>query len=78
MSLRSELIKRLDQLEHRKMMIPRYVDVNRKWSGKCHYSLDMLPPLQKLIDETKAAIAGIDRWAEINRQMKKPEPCKQR
>jgi hypothetical protein len=36
----------------------------------------MLPPLQKLIDETKAAIAGIDRWIEINRQMKKPEPCK--
>jgi hypothetical protein len=77
MSLRTELVKRLEQLEHRKMMIPRYVENNKAWAGKNHYSLDMLPPIQKLIDETKAAISGIDRWIEINRQMKKVEPCKQ-
>lgn len=77
MSLRTELEKRLQQLEHRKMMIPRYVDANRNWLGKNHYSLDQLPELQKMIDETKAAIAGIDNWREINRQVKTEKPCKQ-
>lgn len=71
MSLRVELEKRLQQLELRKMMIPRYVDANRNWLGKNHYSLDQLPELQKMIDETKAAIAGIDRWREIMKETKK-------
>lgn len=69
MSLRQELQKRLDQLEHRKMMLPRYVDANRNWLGKNHYSLDQLPELQKMIDETKAAIKGIDEWRKSNKTL---------
>lgn len=61
-TLKKELEARLGQLEHRKMMIPRYVKNNKAWSGKNHYSLDMIPPIQKQIDETKAAIKGIEEW----------------
>lgn len=62
MTLKKELENRLAQLENRKMMIPRYVDNNRSWSGKNHYSLNMLPEIQLQIDETKAAIGGIINW----------------
>lgn len=71
MTLKTELLSRLTQLEHRKMMIPRYVNNNKAWSGKNHYSLDMIPGIQKQIDETKAAIKGIKEWMEIERQVKK-------
>jgi hypothetical protein len=69
-TLRAELTNRLAQLENRVMMIPRYVENNKAWSGKNHYTMDMIPPLKNQIEETKAAIAGIDRWREIKRQMK--------
>lgn len=65
MTLKKELENRLLQLENRKMMIPRYVDNNRSWSGKNHYSLDMLPEIQQQIDETKAAITGIINWQKL-------------
>lgn len=58
MTLKTILTKRLEQLDHRKMMIPRYVE-NKAWSGKNHYSLDMIPGIEKDIEETKAAIKGI-------------------
>lgn len=70
MSLRTELEKRLQQLEHRKMMIPRYVDVNRRWLGKNHYSMSMIPSIEKQIAETKAAISGIDEWIKSNQTKK--------
>jgi len=73
MALKKELENRLAQLENRKMMIPRYVENNRAWSGKNHYSLDMIPGIQKQIDETKAAIKGINEWLEIERQVKKSQ-----
>ncbi len=70
-TLKKELEARLGQLEHRKMMIPRYCDNQWHWAGKNPYSLDMIPAIQKQIDETKAAIKGINEWMEIERQVKK-------
>lgn len=51
------------------MMIPRYVENNKAWAGKNHYSLDMLPPIEKQIAETKAAISGIDAWIKSNKTL---------
>lgn len=70
MTLKTILIKRLEQLDHRKMMIPRYVE-NEAWSGKNHYSLDMIPGIEKEIEETKAAIKGIGEWEASERNKKK-------
>jgi hypothetical protein len=68
MNLKKELENRLTQLENRKMMIPRYVKNNKAWSGKNHYTMDMIPEIQKQIDETKAAIKGINDWMAVKRQ----------
>jgi hypothetical protein len=57
-----QLKKSLTLLEHRKMMIPSYCDQSKSWSGKNHYSLDMIPELDKEIAEMKAAIQGIKHW----------------
>lgn len=61
-SLYSNLVKALEILEHRKLMIPRYCDQSYKWLGNNPYTLDMIPRLNKQIEETKAAIKGINRW----------------
>ncbi len=68
MTLKTELSNRLAQLENRKMMIPRYVKNNKAWSGKNHYTLDMIPKIQEQINETKAAIKGIKEWEEIKKK----------
>lgn len=70
-SLRTELHNRLLQLENRVMMIPRYVKNNKAWSGKNHYTMAMIPPLEKQIEETKAAIKGIDEWRQSIKTVKK-------
>lgn len=44
------------------MMIPRYIERNKSWAGKNHYTKDMIPPIKKEIEETKAALWGIERW----------------
>ncbi len=61
-SLRSELQKRLEILCRRVEMIPNYVNNDKSWAGKNHYTLDMIPPLEAEIEETRAAIKGIDDW----------------
>jgi len=58
--LLSQLRKSLALLEHRKFMIPRYVEQDEKWLGKNHYSMDMIPEIEFQIEEMKAAIAGIE------------------
>ncbi len=62
MSLKKELQNRLSQLEQRKFMLPRYCDNNYTFLGIKVYSLNMLPGIQKQIDETKAALKGICDW----------------
>lgn len=56
------LQERLQQLEHRKMMIPRYVQRPGAFVGKKDFSLNDLPTIQEQIEETKAAIAGIREY----------------
>jgi hypothetical protein len=71
-TLYSTLSKALKHLENKKMMIPKYCDQSKNWLGKNHYSLDMIPEIQKQIDETKAAIKGIEEW----RKEKRKNPAK--
>lgn len=61
-SLTQILTDRLNQLEHRKMMIPRYVKNPLSFIGKKDFSLNDLPKLEEDIAETKAAIKGIEEW----------------
>jgi len=66
MNLRKFLQDRLAQLEHRKMMIPRYVERPQKFAGtKKDFTLDMLPQIEKEIAETRAAIKGIDEFSKV-------------
>jgi hypothetical protein len=71
----SELTKflsaRLSQLEHRKMMIPRYVKNPGSFLGKKDFSLDQLPKIEEDIQETKAAIRGIETWKDNLKNEKK-------
>jgi len=63
MTLRKFLQDMLAQLENRKMMIPRYVERPQKFAGrKKDFTLEMLPQIEADIEETKAAIKGIDQW----------------
>lgn len=59
-SLKELLKDRLYQLEHRKMMIPRYVERPGKFLGKKDFALSDLPAIEHQIGETKAAIKGIE------------------
>lgn len=58
--LLSQLRKSLSTLEHRKFMIPKYVNQDAAWAGKNHYSMDMIPEIEFQIEEMKAAIQGIE------------------
>ena len=60
--LLSQLYKSLQVLKNRREMIPKYVKQSDHWTGKNHYSLDMLPDLDRNIAEMKAAIRGIEDW----------------
>lgn len=42
-------------------MIPKYVNQDKEWAGKNHYSMDMIPGLDFQIQEMEAAIAGIEK-----------------
>jgi len=66
-TLYQQLNKSLAVLEQRKMMIPRYIN-QPNWLGKNHYSMDMIPKIQKQIDEIKAAIEGIEIWRKSKRK----------
>lgn len=66
--LLSQLRNNVRLLEHRRDMIPKYVNQSEHWSGKNHYHLDMIPALQWQIDELNAAIRGIEEWKEKNRK----------
>ena len=70
-TLYSQLSKRLGQLEHRKMMIPRYIENNKAFLGKNPYTLEMVADIEKQIAETEAALTGIEVWREKNKQIKK-------
>jgi len=69
-TLHHTLSKSLQLLEHRRMMIPRYIDRDDKFLGTNHYTLEMIPPLDKQIEEMKAAIQGIDAWRKVRRKRK--------
>lgn len=57
------LKSRLEQLENRQMMIPRYVERPGKFVGsKNDYSLDDLPHIKQQIGEVKAAIKAVEQW----------------
>lgn len=65
MPLLEYLNSRLRQLEHRKMMIPRYVKKPGEFLGKKDFSLDDLPKIDKEIKEVQAAIRAVKN---INKQ----------
>lgn len=70
-ALLSQLRKSLLLLEHKRDMLPKYVNQSEAWAGKNHYSLDMLPGLEFQIDEMNAAIQGIEAWKKENLKQKK-------
>ena len=53
------LMKRLEQLNERKRMIPIYVKNPNKFLGKKDFSMKDVPVIEKEIEETVAAINGI-------------------
>lgn len=57
---------RLSQLEHRKMMIPRYVKRPGDFLGKKDFSLDDLPAIEQDINETKIAIKSVELYRKFN------------
>lgn len=61
-SLTDFLHDRLRQLENRKMMIPKYIKNPLSFIGKKDFSLNDLPRLEDEINETKAAIKGIELY----------------
>lgn len=67
-TLHAQLCENVALLEHRVMMIPRYCDQSYHWNGHNHYTMDMIPPIQQQIEETKAAIAGIEQWRKSKRK----------
>lgn len=71
MSLKKILNDRLDQLKHKKFMLPKYVNQGEKFLGNKKYTMDMLPLIEEEIEETKAAIKGIDRWKSSKKQKSK-------
>jgi len=60
-SLHHQLTLTLRVLQQRKCMIPKYIN-QPGWLGNNHYSMDMIPPLEKQIEEIKAALVGIEDW----------------
>lgn len=72
-SLTQILTDRLNQLENRKMMIPRYVKNPLSFIGKKDFSLNDMPKLEEQIQETKAAIRGIDEWKRSKKEKTIPQ-----
>jgi hypothetical protein len=70
-TLTSFLEERLRQLNDRKFMIPRYVKQPGAFAGKKDFSLKDLPKIQEEIEETKAALAGIQKWKSAQKQTEK-------
>jgi hypothetical protein len=62
MKLKVFIQDKLDQLQNRKFMIPRYVEREGQFLGKKDFSLDDLPKIEQEINECKAALKGIDEW----------------
>lgn len=59
-SLTSYLKERIQQLEHRKMMIPRYVERPEAFLGRRDFSLDDLPKIEEDLKECKFALWAIE------------------
>ena len=70
-ALLSQLRKSLRLLQHRRDMLPKYVNQPDAFTGTNHYSMDMMPGLEFQIDEMKAAIQGIESWKKENLKKKK-------
>lgn len=62
MTLKNYIEARLNQLENRKMMIPRYIERPGKFLGKKDFSLEDLPKIDAQIAECKAALKGIEAY----------------
>lgn len=58
-TLEKFLIARIEQLDHRKMMIPRYVERPHAFAGKKDFSLEDLPRIEIEIGEAKAALKAV-------------------
>lgn len=65
MPLLKYLRDRLAQLEHRKMMIPRYIERPGNFLGKKDFSLDDIPAIQADIEETKMAIKAVELFKKF-------------
>ncbi len=70
-SLYSQLEMSKILLEQRVQMIPKYV-YQEGWLGKNHYTMDMIPPIKKQIEELEAALEGIRKWRASKRKRVTP------
>jgi hypothetical protein len=61
-SLSAYLKERIQQLENRKMMIPRYVERPEAFLGKKDFSMNDLPKIEEDLKECRFAL-----WAIISR-----------
>lgn len=61
-SLKTIIENRLGHLQERKMMIPRYIARPEKFLGNKDFSMDMIPQIERDIEECQAALRGIDEW----------------
>lgn len=62
------ITQRLEQLEHRKIMIPRYVRQPGKFLGKKDFCIEDLPQIEADIQECKAALKGIEQITIFTQQ----------
>ena len=74
MNLQLFLSQRLAQLQQRAEMIPRYAERPEKFLGKRDFSPDMLPAIRREIEETQAAIRGIEQWKKAARRKAESVP----
>jgi hypothetical protein len=65
-SLSAYLRERIQQLEHRKMMIPRYVEQPQAFLGKKDFSLDDLPKIEEDLKECRIALCAIESMKKEN------------
>lgn len=65
-SLLSFLEQRIEQLEHRKMMILRYLGDPNKFVGRKDFSLEDIPKLEELINEARFALDAVKAYKKAN------------
>lgn len=61
-TLTAFLFTRIEQLENRLMMIPRYLERPESFVGRKDFSLEDLPKIQLEIEEAKVALAAVQKF----------------